>query len=132
MYFKIQLNNRSDFITVKENAIYRAIRAFNSNADGNITFQDFVDFFTLFFASKKNLRQKIISVLNGLEQHHFFNGNLTESEAKEFFKFLVHFYGLKNEEMTSFEYIFKSLQTYEEFADNVFPIFSENLCIIWI
>lgn len=119
-------------ITVEKNAIDRTISAINSNADGNITFEDFVDFLTLFFACKQNFREKIISVLNGPKQRHFVHGNLTESEAKDFFTFLVRFYGLKEKEMGNFQFILKSLQTYEEFADNVFPIFSENLCIIWV
>ena len=117
-------------ITVENNTIDRTISAINSNADGNITFEDFVDFLTLFFALKNNLREKIISVLNGPKQRHFLHGNLTESEAKDFLAFLGRFYGLKEEEMESF-HNFKCLQTYKEFADNAFPFISENLCILW-
>lgn len=110
-----------------ESTIDRTLDALGTD-EKQIGFQDFLDYLMLFFANRRSLRAKITSVLSGHKLNHLSRGNLTEKEANSFFKFLACFYGIeKTINNIKTEIRFSNLQSYDEFADKVFPIFEKKL-----
>lgn len=125
------MKERSRLIRADEETIERALSTIQTSADSDeITFQNFLDFLYLFFASKKNIRVKITNVLSGHKRSHLARGSLTEREAKKFFDFLARFYGLKDEEKKKVK--FDDLQSYLEFADKAALAIEEKLFVTWL
>lgn len=71
-----QVKERKNVCKVNENQINRAIDSIDISKDGFIDFNGFIQFMSLFFSSKYNIKRKITSVLNGQSYSHFEPGNI--------------------------------------------------------
>jgi hypothetical protein len=138
-YILDQVRERADSTMTTqadETAVERAIAAVDTDADGDIDFNEYLDFLYLFFAKRQNVRRRIVSVLNGRSFSHTRKGELTETEQACFFLFLKNFYGARAEEQLSKLTAViasgaakKGSLTYKEFANLVYPILKERLFV---
>jgi Ca2+-binding EF-hand superfamily protein len=117
-------------LKANENDIKNSLEVIDSDSNYFIDFNEFLDFLTLFFASKPNLKDKIISVLNGHQYSHSSAGYLNVDEAKSNFEFLAKFYNIKNENKNSFFTINQEeFISYSDFADLVYPYLEPYLYV---
>lgn len=130
-HIEVQVRERDRLIRADEESIDRALSTIDKDEDANINFQDFLDFLYLFFASKKNLRTKVVSILTGHRRSHATPGKLNEKEARLFFEFLARFYGLEEEERGKVKFA-DTPQTYADFAETVSPALEEKLFVKWL
>ena len=63
---------------------------------------EFLQLLSLFFASSVNIKSRLVSVLKNESLKHANIGNLNAEEAKQYENFLYNFYGLNNEQNSSF------------------------------
>lgn len=103
-------------LRVKNSDIKNALDVIDSDSNYFIDFNEFLDFLTLFFASKYNLKKKIISVLNGHQYSHSQAGYLSSDEANAQYSFLAKFYNVPDD-LVDFEADYVS---YIDFADCVY------------
>lgn len=82
-----QLGSRKHLVATKE-LVKAGLKVIDSDNDNEISLIEFLDFLSLFFSGKHNLKDKIVSVLNGRKSTHKKSGFLNIDEAKGFFEFL--------------------------------------------
>lgn len=82
--------------------VERALTLIDYNKDGKISLDEFLQLLSLFFASSVNIKSRLVSVLKNESLKHANIGNLNAEEAKQFENFLYNFYGLNNEQNSSF------------------------------
>ena len=97
------------------------------DSDSNdLDFDEFIDFMTLFFANKTNLKTRITNVLNGHQWTHNHTGYLTPEEADRYQAFLYKFYNVKKEP-TGVR--IRDEMVYVEFAREMRPQLIENVFV---
>lgn len=111
-------------MTATEQQIMNALEIIDSDSN-DLDFDEFIDFMTLFFASKNNLKTRINNVLHGHQFTHSNNGSLTPEEADKYQKFLKDFYQSKN----AVDETFNKDLLYNEFATTMKPKLIENLFV---
>lgn len=127
---QVQVKDRSRLIRADEETIERTLNTIDTDKDENVSFQEFLDYLYLFFASKKNFRAKVVNILNGHKRKHLARGSLTEREARQYLNLMARFYGLKDEEKK--KVVLNDLQSYSDFAEKVYPVLEEKLFVTWL
>jgi hypothetical protein len=126
-YIMDQVSERATKVTATERDVNRAIDAVDFDNDGDIDFNEYLDFLFLFFAKRQNIRRRIVNILNGHSFSHTRKGELNETEMASFLAFLKSFYGVsKDEHLRS---VSKKTVTYKEFANLVYPILKERVFV---
>ncbi|CAF0881976.1 unnamed protein product [Brachionus calyciflorus] len=125
-HIKLQVKERKRVCRVNEKQIDKAIDIVDATNDGYIDFNQFIQFMSLFFSSKYNIKKKIVSVLNGQSYSHFEPGFLQKHEASDFIFFLKKFYGFHSTRVVEDERI-----SYQAFAELVYPLLEKYLFIKW-
>ena len=122
-YICDQVKERAQVVIASDKDLDRVIEAIDSDGDGEINFNEYLDFLFLFFSRRQNVRRRIMNVLNGRSQSLKKKGTLNESEIVSFAMFLKFFYGAKGD-LNLHARRAKNIDrmTYKEFANWVFPI----------
>ena len=104
-------------VHANENDVDRTISASSSDQGETMTFEEFIRYLSLFFASAHNLAERIQSYLNA---SHGQTSALSPAEVEEFASFLSLFYGvsapdspLKSEETSIDEFVGEILPSLE-------------------
>ena len=111
-------------VTATEQQIVNALDIIDSDSN-DLDFDEFIDFMTLFFASKNNLKTRINNVLHGHQFTHTNTGSLTPEEAEKYQTFLIDFYQSKKGVDDKF---IKDL-LYDEFSITMKPKLVDNLFV---
>lgn len=125
-----QLKTRKNLVATDEN-VRNAIKVVDSDNDNQITFGEFLDFISLFFASKHNLKQKIHGVLNGHDELFAEAGYLNRDEAKKYLEFFRNFYSIEPSTDKKDQIEFEDDQKYESFLSKVVPSLENHLFVRW-
>lgn len=89
-----QVTRKPGVIQANGDDIERALHAIDSDTDGLITFNEFVDLLQLFFAKSTNVGERIEMMLNNRSFSNLKSYSLSPDEAKSFVDFLDDFYGI--------------------------------------
>lgn len=119
---------------VSETDIERALDLLDSDHDGDLDFNEYLDFLYLFFAKKQNARRRIVNVLNGRSYSHARKGYLTDQEAWEFGVWLRNFYSGggardKQEDFGRMRSSRRQSVTYKQFVNSIFPSIKDHLFV---
>ena len=122
-------------LKANEADIIHSLEVIDSDSNYFIDFNEFLDYLTLFFASKLNLKKKLISVLNGHQYSHATSGYLNMDEAKFNFEFLTKFYNIQ-QDVNFFDLnLEKQVEdeeediSYSKFADLIYPYLEPYLYV---
>ena len=88
------IENTANLSATREN-ILSTCELIDNDGDRLLDMSDFIDYLTLFFANKYNLRAKIQCFLNGHRFSHSNVGFLNQKEASGFLEFLKKFYNVE-------------------------------------
>ena len=122
----LQVLSNKKKVVAKEADIANALDVIDVDSN-DLDFDEFIDFMTLFFASKFNLKNRITNVLNGHQFTHAKHGSLTPDEADKYQTFLIKFFNSKSIECLKNE--FKDELVYSEFAIYVKPKLVDNVFV---
>jgi hypothetical protein len=110
-------------VSANEESIANALHVIDEDAK-DLDFDEFIDFMTLFFANKTNLKTRVTNVLNGHQFKHSRKGFLSPDEANYYYDFLCKFYKRAEPDWTQMEFV-EDL-SYSEFARMVKPVLQDN------
>ena len=106
-----------EIVKANENDIQRALVTLDRDNDEQINLDEFFQLLVLFFASKNNLKSRILSILTNSSEKHQNKGSLTESEATKFIQFLNKFYARQLDDDENSKTLFENGISYHLVAD---------------
>lgn len=74
----------------------RCVDLMDLNGDKRISLDEFIKLLSLFFASRANIKSRLMSALRNQSFRHENTGSLNEKEASDFENFLIRFYNVAN------------------------------------
>lgn len=98
-----QAIERKNVCKVKENQVSQAVDSLDSSDDNSIDFNQFIQFMSLFFSSKYNIRRKIVSVLNGQSYSHFEPGSFKSIKKNSLINF-IYFLSVISKNIYAFKF----------------------------
>lgn len=113
-------------VSADEESIANALHVIDVDSK-DLDFDEFIDFMTLFFANKLNLKTRITNVLNGHQFKHSRSGSLSPGEAIGYYDFLSKFFSVK--EPLDRTVTFNRDLSYKEFAGLVKPNLVESMFV---
>ena len=87
-----QIESRKDKLMASESDVDRALKLIDSDSNGFINLNEFVDLLSLFFANKLNLAERIKSVLDNKSFSRLKPFTITANDATNYFEFLADFF----------------------------------------
>ena len=125
-FLNLTIRKRKE-VKVNRDQIKNSLEALDMDKDKKLNLDEFIHLLVLFFADKKNLKTRIISILENLSVFHKTIGQLTLKEASDFENFITKFYG---KPMKRSIFMNDNLP-YHEFAYNIAPLLEPYLFVKW-
>lgn len=125
-FLNLTIKKRKE-VVVDRGQIKKSLSALDMDKDKKLNLDEFIHLLVLFFADKKNLKTRIISILENLSVFHKSIGHLTLKEACEFEDFMAKFYG---KPLKRSIFVTHNL-AYHEFAYHIAPSLEPFLFVKW-